>query len=229
MPYVFQTNFTIQYANISHILLENYSDCHESKNKTAPSFLHMFQAIIHKICASLNNEQYRIMKKHLLMYMCLLCQSNTFPFSEQSNFNIFLINSGFNNSLFRKDTNIFPDENLNLFFIACNSKETPFNDSDHPKYIDSKYYDIHDLNKLNINKNSSFGALHLNIASVSKHFDDSQNFLSFWNIILILLAFFNIKLINIQRILILLYRNILFTLMNPKAPTEEQVVLFLTM
>ena len=179
MPYVFQTNFIFQYANISHILLENYIDCYESKNKTASSFLHIFQAIIHKICTSLNNEQYRKIKKQLLLCMCLLCQSNTFPFSEQSNSNISLINSGFNNFLFSKDTNIFPDENLNLFFIECNSKETPFNDSNHPVYIDSKYYDIHDLNELNINKNSSFGALHLNIASVSKHFDDSQNFLFF--------------------------------------------------
>ena len=47
--------------------------------------------------------------------MCLCCQSNTFPFSEQSNFDISLIDSGFNNFRFTKDTNIFPDENLNSF------------------------------------------------------------------------------------------------------------------
>ena len=44
--------------------------------------------------------------------------------------------------------------------------------------IDSKYYDINDFNKLNINKNSSLAALHLNIVSLSKHFDDLQHFLS---------------------------------------------------
>ena len=44
--------------------------------------------------------------------------------------------------------------------------------------LDSKYYDINDFNKLSINKNSSFATLHLNIASLSKHFDDLQNFLS---------------------------------------------------
>ena len=104
--------------------------------------------------------------------MCLRYHSNTFPFSEQSNSGISLVNSGFNNFLFSKDTNIFQDENLNSFFT-----ETPFNNSDHLVSIDSKYHDINDFNKFNINKNSSFATLHLNIASLSKHFDDLQNFL----------------------------------------------------
>ena len=104
--------------------------------------------------------------------MCLRCQSSTFSFSEQSNSEISLINSGFNNYLFSKETNIFPDEN------QFNSIGTPFNDSDQPVPIDSKYYDINDFNKLNIYKNSSIAILHINIASLSKHFDDLQNFLS---------------------------------------------------
>ena len=110
--------------------------------------------------------------------MCLRCQSNTIPFSEQSNSDISLVNSGFNNFLFSKDTNIFPDENLNSFLTECNSIETPFDDSDHPVSIDSKHYDINHFNKLNINKNSSFATLRLNIASLSKHFDGLQIFLS---------------------------------------------------
>ena len=110
--------------------------------------------------------------------MCLHWKSNTFPFSEQSNSDISLINSGFNNFLFSKDSNIFPDEDLKSFFTECNSIETPFNDSDHRVLIDSKYYDIKDFNKLNINKNSSFAIFHLNIASLLKHFDDLQDFTS---------------------------------------------------
>ena len=126
------------------------------------------QSIIHKICTNLNNEQYREIKKQHFPYMYLRCQSNTFPFSEQSNSDISLINSGFNNFLFSKDTNIFPDENLNSFLTECNSIESHFNDSDHPVSIDSEYYDINDFNKLNINKNSSFATLHLNIVSPSR-------------------------------------------------------------
>ena len=82
-----------------------------------------------------------------------------------------LINSGFNNFRFSSDTNIFSDENLKSFFTKCKK----FNDhhhSDHPASIDSKYHDINDFNKLNIKKNSSLATLHLNIASLSKHFDD---------------------------------------------------------
>ena len=131
--------------------------------------------------------------------MCLRCQSNTFPFSEQSNSNISLINSAFSHFFFSKDTNIVPDQNLNSFFTECNSIETPFNDFKHSVSINSKYYDINDFNKLSTNKSSYFATLHLNIASLSKHFDDLQNLLSLLkHILLILLAFRNIKLIKIQ-------------------------------
>ena len=110
--------------------------------------------------------------------MCLRCQSNTLPFFDQSKSNVFFINSCFNNFRFSSDTNIFPDENLKSFFTKCNSIETLFNDSDHPVYVDSKYHDINNFNKLNINKNSSLATLHLNNASLSKHFEDLQNLLS---------------------------------------------------
>ena len=70
--------------------------------------------------------------------------------------------------------NIFPDENLKPFFTKCNFIETLFNYSDHSVSRDSKYHDINDFNK---NKNQSLATLHLNIASVSKQFEDLQNFL----------------------------------------------------
>ena len=104
--------------------------------------------------------------------MCLRCQSNIFSFFDQSNLDVSLINSSFNNFRFSIDTNIFPDENLKLFLTKCNSIETPFNDSEHPVSIDSKYHDNNDFNKLNINKKSSLATLHVNIALLSKHFED---------------------------------------------------------
>ena len=67
---------------------------------------------------------------------------------------------------------------LNHFFTNCNSIETPFNGFHHPVSIDSKYHDVSDFNKLNINKNSSLTTLHPNISSLSRHFEDLQNFLS---------------------------------------------------
>ena len=110
--------------------------------------------------------------------MCLRCQSNIFPLFDQSNWDVSLINCGFNNFRISSDTNIFPDENLKLFFTKYNSIEITCNDSDHPVPVDSRYHDIKDFNKLNINKNSSLAPLHLNIASLSKHFEDLQNFVS---------------------------------------------------
>ena len=56
--------------------------------------------------------------------------------------------------------------------------ETPFKDSDEPLSVDSIYYGINDFSKLNINKNSSFAILHLNIAPLLKHFEDFKTFLS---------------------------------------------------
>ena len=100
--------------------------------------------------------------------MCLRCQSNTFPLFDLSNLDVSLTNSGFNNFRISRDTNIFPDDNRKSFFTKCNSIETPFNDSDHPVSLDSKQHDI--------NKNSSLATLHLNTASLSKHFEDLKNF-----------------------------------------------------
>ena len=88
-----------------------------------------------------------------------------------------LVNSGFNNFRFSSDTNIFPNGNLKSCFTKCNSTETLFNDSDHPVSIDCKSHDINDFNKLSINKNSSLATLLLNIALLSKYFEDLQNFL----------------------------------------------------
>ena len=53
----------------------------------------------------------------------------------------------------------------------------PFDDNDHHTFVNSKYYDINELNALN-NKVNYFGILHLNIASLSKHIDSLSNFLS---------------------------------------------------
>ena len=50
--------------------------------------------------------------------MSLRCQSNTFPFFDQSNSDVSLINSGFNNFRSSSDTNIFQDENVKSFLLS---------------------------------------------------------------------------------------------------------------
>jgi hypothetical protein len=44
--------------------------------------------------------------------------------------------------------------------------------------VNSKYYDIKQLNKINHDKESSFGLLHVNIASLNAHIDDLRTLLS---------------------------------------------------
>ena len=123
------------------------------------------QARSHKLCININNKQYQEISKQNIPYMYLQCQSNTFPFFDQLNSDVSLINSNFINFRFSHDKNIFVDENLKTFLQSV-IIETLFNDSDHSVSIDSKYHDIKDFNKLNINKNSSFATLNLNIVSL---------------------------------------------------------------
>ena len=49
---------------------------------------------------------------------------------------------------------------------------------DHVPCINSKYYDIEQINSLKLDKPSSFGLFHVNIASLEKHFDDLNFVLS---------------------------------------------------
>ena len=72
---------------------------------------------------------------------------------------------------------ITPRSSKTNFYNNCNSIEMPFDDNDHHTFINSKYYNINELNALN-NKVNYFGILHLNIASLSKHIDNLSNFLS---------------------------------------------------
>ena len=63
------------------------------------------------------------------------------------------------------------------FYNNCNFIEMPFDDNDHHTFINSKYYDINELNAVN-SKANYFGILHLNIASLNKHIDSLSNVLS---------------------------------------------------
>ena len=88
------------------------------------------------------------------------------------------MNSGFNNFNFSSNSKIVPNESLKTLFNTRNSIETPFNSKDHSFSINSKYYDVIDFNDIIHDKHSSFSVLHLNIASLHKHFEDLQNYIS---------------------------------------------------
>ena len=80
--------------------------------------------------------------------------------------------------------NIFPDPNIRLFVDNCAkviSHDNEFSSDDLDNIysdISSKYYDVHDMNRLKLNSNGALNLCHLNIASLSKHFDDLHQTLS---------------------------------------------------
>ena len=160
--------------------------------------------------------------------MCLRYQSDIIPFFDQSNSDVSPINSGFNNLCFSSDTNFSQMKILNHFFTKFNSIETPFNDSDHPVSIDSKSHDTNDFNKLNINKNSSLATLHLNIASLSKHFEDLQNFLSLLKHSFDIIGISEHKITKCSKNSAFNFPGYTFCLNETEPTTEEQVFLFLT-
>ena len=90
-----------------------------------------------------------------------------------------------------------------------NSIETPFNHSDHAVAIDSKYYNI----KAKINENLSLSTLHLNIASLSKHFDDLHSFFPLLKHLFKIIGTTEHK-INIFYIYIYIYIYIYFNLLG---------------
>ena len=61
----------------------------------------------------------------------------------------------------------------------CSNDEDDLDDNDlSSTAVNSKYYNIKQLNSLKPDKFSSFGLLHVNIASLDAHIDDLRIFLS---------------------------------------------------
>ena len=113
-----QSNFIFSQPILSRQLLEFCIDYNKSflgwvqqksKSETTRHAWHGFSI------NNINNKLYQEVSKESILYICLQCQSNTFPFFDKSNSDVSLLNSGFNNFRFSSDTNIFQGENLNNF------------------------------------------------------------------------------------------------------------------
>ena len=85
----------------------------------------------------------------------------------------------------RVDVNSMTPEQLNKFVRQCEAIQNLINsnidddiDELFSTQVNSKYYDIKQLNSLKIDVPSSFGLLHVNIASLNAHIDDLKNVLA---------------------------------------------------
>ena len=94
-----------------------------------------------------------------------------------------LDNLGISNSVYGFRIN--SDNEFAEFINDCNKASTDFNETfreefteEFPTTINSKYYNLNEINQIKHDKKSSFGLLHTNLAPVSKHFDDLEQVVS---------------------------------------------------
>ena len=72
----------------------------QQKQVTCAICEHLF----HKLCIELKNSVYCKISFNNIPYFCLQCQSEIFPFFNQSNSDLALLNLGFNNFNFSNDS-----------------------------------------------------------------------------------------------------------------------------
>ena len=134
-----------------------------------------------KSCSLINIEEYNELNHSgkLHNWTCPRCSAEELPFSRLCNneFNI-IFQSNIKNSA------ILPDSNTQSFIDNCNEinintiEDTTDDLSNIFDSINSKYYGIHDLNKIKVKSDTALSMCHLNIASLNKHFDDLHQTLS---------------------------------------------------
>ena len=132
----------------------------------------------HKKCVNFSKREYINCSKQKSRFVCNFCLES-FPFFSLSDIDFKVVNFGLNYD-FTIDTTPFPSLSEQKFFESCNNINVPLDNEDHPVSINSRYYDIDEFSKLDFKEND-FGILHLNIASLNKHMNDLQNFLSFFD------------------------------------------------
>ena len=126
---------------------------------------------------------------------CDKCVSKSFIFlpfilDNEENFSldgqILTNNSNYNPKNLSEDVNMFISDEDKKIFNQCDSIEELLNNDEHKSeeninlqtQVNSKYYDIKQLNSLKIDLPSSFSLFHVNIASLDKHIDDLKLILS---------------------------------------------------
>ena len=134
-----------------------------------------------KYCSLISIDEYNDLEYsgRLKNWICPFCVAGEFPFSSlyDNEFNI-----QFQPNI--KNPAILPDSNTQVFIDNCNKinmntlEKTSDDYSNIFDGINSKYYGIHELNKIKVKSDTSLSMCHLNIASLNKHFDDLHQTLS---------------------------------------------------
>ena len=146
------------------------------------------QTWVHIKSNHLNYMDYRYVQGCNEPWYCLSCSNTLFPFGNLNNQNFlnFIDNNDTITSSERNNLNssllLKPPPNLTLLFNQFNNA-IPENRSDPENVIQSKYYDIDELQKLKIpNKENSLSLFHINSCSLKNFFEELQNLLQSTNI-----------------------------------------------
>ena len=132
-------------------------------------------------CSLLTLDEYKYLKNKN-NWICHMCTSNDFPFNNLSNNELFFKNNFSLQSVCK--LNLIPDEHLQTLIDECtlmdldNLYNNSVDDIELYNNINSKYYLMQELNKLNCDPLSTLGICHTNIASLSKHIDELRLTLS---------------------------------------------------
>ena len=109
------------------------------------------------------------------IWHCTNCIENTLPFNNLNDTQFLLLQNEQMDQV-SDDLNLYPDESLNHFTESCETVSINFADNDVNddilKHVNSKYYNMHNFNKIKSDLPSSIGFLHINIASIYQYHGD---------------------------------------------------------
>ena len=114
-------------------------------------------------------------KENDSIWLCHQC-----IFSYLPDFNLEL---NVDNFIFSENIKVTPDESFKTFIDSCkniilNNTEEEEGEENLFNNINSKYYDLHNLNQIKTEASSTLGILHTNLASLYKYFDDLNHIIS---------------------------------------------------
>ena len=158
------------------------------------------QLYIHKKCNKLNDIDYQLLKNYSTWF-CINCVDEIFPFSRITDNELKLmfcsdklldINdlpsdldvfpSFENNELYKKFNDFFTSQSIGSF-------ETDDDDEFSSNPINCKYFNIDDFCSSKLVSNNSLSVFHMNVSSLTAHFDELSTILNLLN--------FNFSLIGI--------------------------------
>ena len=117
----------------------------------------------HTKCNNLTPTDFKSIKNSDEKWFCTSCITSIFPFNSNSNYTL------------TKNKNT---SNIKNFFTDLNTlAEQNDSDVENVTGINCKYYDSEEFTET-FSRSKHFSAFHLNIASLSKHFDELQTLLS---------------------------------------------------